>query len=88
MGGKGHFSTRGYAGDLLIHVKVIPHPYFKRDGFDIRTDKYINITKAIFGGSAKIDTLWGSQEIEIKPGTTHGYEVVLEGMGINMLPPN
>lgn len=41
---KGNFSIMGQPGDLLINIKVKPHPYFKRDGFDIRTDQYINIS--------------------------------------------
>jgi molecular chaperone DnaJ len=41
---KGNFSSKGDNGDLLIQVKVRPHPYFKREGPDIFTDKYISMT--------------------------------------------
>lgn len=42
---KGHQSvSKGEDGDLLIKVNVKPHPYFKRDGVNILTDKYVTIT--------------------------------------------
>ena len=41
---KGNQTTKGDAGDLLIKVVVRPHPYFKREGYDIITDKYISVT--------------------------------------------
>jgi len=48
---KGHSGFGGPAGDLMIQVKVKPHPYFKRDGSDILTDQFISISdvsKSIF----------------------------------------
>ena len=41
---KGNMAENGDAGDLLIKILVRPHPYFKRDGADIFTDKYISVT--------------------------------------------
>jgi DnaJ-class molecular chaperone len=44
MSKKGNFSLRADAGDLLIKVNVKPHPYFKREGHDIITEKFITMT--------------------------------------------
>lgn len=41
---KGHSGLGGPPGDLMIQVKVKPHPYFKRDGSDILTDQFISIS--------------------------------------------
>lgn len=41
---KGHAGTGGPAGDLIIHVKVRNHSYFKREGAHIHTDLYLNIS--------------------------------------------
>jgi molecular chaperone DnaJ len=41
---KGHFSPVGPSGDLMVQIKVKPHPYFKRDGSDILTDQYITVS--------------------------------------------
>lgn len=71
MSGKGHVSNHGPAGDLMIKVKVKDHPYFKRDKFDIHTDKYISISQAILGGEATVKTLTGETKVTINPGTQH-----------------
>ena len=44
MSKKGNYSLRGDAGDLLIKVNVKAHPYFKREGSDILTEKSISLT--------------------------------------------
>ena len=44
MAGKGNFSPRGPNGDLMLKVQVRPHEYFKRDGNDITTNKFISVT--------------------------------------------
>jgi molecular chaperone DnaJ len=50
MAKKGNYSTRatnkvlGDPGDLLIKVTVRPHPYYRRDGANIYTDKFITVT--------------------------------------------
>ena len=46
-----------------------PHPYFKREGVDIITDKYITMTQAILGGTCKVETLSGKVDLKLKPGT-------------------
>ena len=40
---KGNQGLGGPAGDLMIQVKVKPHPYFKRDGADIHTELFVSI---------------------------------------------
>jgi len=50
MNGKGHVSKHGPPGDLMIKIRVKEHPYFKREKFDIHTDKYITVSEAILGG--------------------------------------
>jgi molecular chaperone DnaJ len=54
---------------LLIKVTVKPHPYFKKEGSDIYSDKYITYTQAVLGATTKVDTVWGKVDLKIKPGT-------------------
>lgn len=54
MGKKGNFSQVGEPGDLLIEVKVRPHPLYKREDYNILSDKYISVTNAILGGPIKV----------------------------------
>jgi DnaJ-class molecular chaperone len=77
MSKKGNFSLKGEAGDLLIKVNVRPHPYFRREGSDIYTDKFITFTQAVLGGSTKVETLTGKVDVKIQPGTTEGQQIVL-----------
>ena len=46
---KGNAGVNGPAGDLMIKVKVKPHPYFKRDGSDIHTNLFISVADAVLG---------------------------------------
>ena len=72
--GKGHNSTLSKkCGDLLIRISIRPHNYFKRDLYNIKTDRYISVTQAILGGRVKVQTLYGIQEIEVKNATHDGH---------------
>ena len=71
---------------IKVHVKT--HPYFKRDGYDIHTDKYISITQAILGSLVEIQTLYGKMKVAVPPGTNHGDIKKISNYGVNKLPPN
>ena len=49
MAKKGNYGDNGEFGDLLIKVKVRPHHYFKREGADIISDKFITVSQALLG---------------------------------------
>lgn len=88
MSKKGNFSLRGEPGDLLIKVTVKEHPTFKREGSDIITERPITFSQAALGATLRVETLWGKQEVKVKPGTGSEEQVVLPGQGVNRLPPN
>ena len=88
MNGKGNKSPHGPPGDLMIKITVKGHQYFKRDKFDIHTNKYITVSEAILGGQTTVKTLSGNIELDINPGTQHNDRKRLVGCGINKLPPN
>ena len=69
LSGKGNFSPNGLAGDLMLKISVKPHPYFKRDGFDILTDCYVSVADAILGNKIEIETLDGKVTLQVDPGT-------------------
>jgi molecular chaperone DnaJ len=71
MSKKGNFSLKGEPGDLLIKVTVKPHPTLKREGSDIISEKQLTLSQAALGTTLKIETIWGSQEVKVKPGVTH-----------------
>lgn len=89
MASKGHKSSgTGPQGDLLIQVKVTPHPKFLRNGQDILSDAYINISTAALGGTVEVETLEGTVKVTVEPGTNSGESKKIQGKGIQYLPPN
>ena len=78
----GHGNTGlngGPPGDLKVVVSIKPHPYFKRDGFDVWYDKHISIVEATLGADTKILTLEGDAHLTIPAGTQPGDVFTLKG---------
>ncbi|MGN8632648.1 DnaJ C-terminal domain-containing protein [Blautia sp. HCP3S3_G3] len=69
-------------GDLLLKVTVQDKPGFRREGQDIYTTVTIPFITAVFGGEAKIPTLYGDVICKIKQGTQSGTKIRLRGKGI------
>ena len=65
--GKGHQALNGNLGDVIIKVKVLDHPKFKREGHDIFSTEKVCLTKAILGGTQVVETCYGAKNFEIKP---------------------
>lgn len=72
----------GPAGDLLLKVNVTSKPGFERKGMDIYTTANIPFTTAVFGGEAKVSTLYGDVICKIPEGTQSGRKIRLRGKGI------
>ncbi len=72
----------GRAGDLYIYVKIAPHPYFKREGLNIRYDARIPFTKAALGGEIEIPTLNGKATLKIPECTQSNQTLRMTGQGI------
>ena len=81
--GKGYPGVGGgEAGDLLLKVNVQDKPGYKREGRDVYTTVNIPFTTAVFGGEAKVHTIYGDVLCNIKPGTQSGTKIRLRGKGI------
>lgn len=85
---KGNAGDEGPAGDLIVHVKVKPHAYFKREGSNIHTDLFISIGQAVLGAEVPVKTLYGNVKIKVQPGTQNGEKQKISNYGIQKLPPN
>jgi DnaJ-class molecular chaperone len=72
----------GGTGDVLITVKVAPHPYFVRDGDDLRINVPITLYEAVLGGKVRVPTLDGAIELTIPAGTTSGRTFRIAGKGM------
>ena len=72
----------GPPGDVMIQVSVAPHPYFARDGRDLRMDLPITLQEAVLGGKVPVPTLTGPVSLSVPAGSNTGATLRLKGKGI------
>lgn len=81
--GRGGAGERGGApGDVYIHVRVAPHPYFERDGDDILYRQDLTMVQAALGADIMVPTLDGEEEVHFPAGTQPGEIFTLKGRGV------
>jgi DnaJ-class molecular chaperone len=80
QGGPG--SNGGPPGDILLSVSVAPHPYFTRDGNDLRLDLPITLREAVLGARVTVPTLGGSVALSVPANSGSGTVLRLKGKGI------
>jgi curved DNA-binding protein len=69
--------------DLVLNIRVGGHPVFRReDGNDLSLDLALNLSEAILGATVSVQTLDGTVEMRIPPGTSSGAKLRLRGKGI------
>ena len=85
VGGKGQPGPGGGApGDLLIKVRVVGHPYFRRRGRDLELDLPLTISEAIQGASIDVPTPYGTITLKVPAGTSSGKRLRIKDHGIRM----
>jgi molecular chaperone DnaJ len=83
LAGQGEAGARGAAiGDLFIQLRVKPHPYLRRDGDDLVTERKISFTQAILGVELELTALGGKEKMVVPPGTQPGTVLRLKGKGL------
>jgi DnaJ-class molecular chaperone len=80
LAGKGEQGPGG-AGDAIVTIQVEPHPYFKRDGDNIRLDLPVSLDEAVNGAKVKVPTVEGPVMLTIAPGSSSGKTLRLKGKG-------
>lgn len=68
-------------GDLLIEIRLRPHPYFKRVGDDIHLSLPITFGEAVLGSKIEVPTIDGVAVMKIPPGTQGCQKFKLAGKG-------
>ncbi|HSL73432.1 MAG TPA: molecular chaperone DnaJ [Ilumatobacteraceae bacterium] len=73
----------GPAGDLLVELKVTPHPLFGRSGDHLTVSVPVTFAEAALGGEIDVPTLDGQRvTLRLKPGTQTGSRHRVRGKGI------
>ncbi|MEZ5243977.1 MAG: molecular chaperone DnaJ [Acidimicrobiales bacterium] len=81
--GRGAAGPRGGSnGDLYVHVRVRPHPTFRREADDLVHELHVAFTQATLGAHIEYETLDGPEDLVVPRGTESGTEFRLRGRGI------
>ncbi|GAA1017103.1 chaperone protein DnaJ 2 [Acrocarpospora pleiomorpha] len=75
----------GPPGDLFLEIVERPHAIFERRGDDLHCTVQIPMTAAALGTSLSMETLDGTEEIDVRPGTQSGQVIPLYGRGVQRL---
>ncbi|WP_038070326.1 DnaJ C-terminal domain-containing protein [Thermus scotoductus] len=68
-------------GDLLLSVRLLPHPVFRLEGQDLYAILDVPAPIAVVGGKVRAPTLEGPVEVTIPPRTQAGKKLRLKGKG-------
>jgi DnaJ-class molecular chaperone len=72
----------GPAGDLVLTVRVQPHPYFERRGMDLYLDLPISAGEAYHGAKVGVPTPAGEVTLTVPRHAQSGQSVRLRGRGV------
>jgi len=83
VAGRGASSRSGGPnGDLFLRVRVLPDPFWKRDGLNIRVEVPVSFSEAAMGATIKVPTTNGEVNLKIPAGTQGGQTFRLSGRGL------
>lgn len=80
LAGKGQQGPGG-AGDAIVTVTILAHPWFRREGDNVLLDLPISLSEAIGGAQVKVPTVEKPVMLTVAPGTTSGRTLRLKGKG-------
>jgi molecular chaperone DnaJ len=72
----------GPPGDIIIRTHVKPHPWFSREGLDLRIKLPITLGEALRGAQVSVPTPGGTVQMKIPPRTQQGAQLRLKGKGV------
>ena len=81
--GRGAAGPRGGpAGDLYVHLSVGVDKRFQREGYDLTHLLHLPVSQAALGSVIELETLDGTENLVIPPGTQTGRVFRLRGRGV------
>lgn len=72
----------GQAGDALVVVSVRNHPFYERDGKNIRIELPITLKEAVLGAKVNVPTISGKVAVTVPKGSSSGRMLRLKNKGI------
>ena len=80
LAGKGEPGPGGN-GDALVTITIQPHPFFTREGDNLRLDLPVSLEEAIAGAKVKVPTADGAVMLTVAPMSSSGRTLRLKGKG-------
>ncbi len=80
LSGKGRPGPGGN-GDAIVTIHINPHPFYERDGDNIRLDLPISLKEAVEGAKIKVPTVDGPVMLSIPAGSDSGKTLRLKNKG-------
>ena len=80
LAGKGQQGPGG-AGDGIVTIAIGSHPFFRREGRDIRIDLPVTLKEAVLGAKVKVPTPDGPVMLTVPKGSTSGKVLRIKGRG-------
>lgn len=78
-------SARIRFNDFDIIVDIRPHREFRREGYDIITEKEVSMTQAALGDIIEVETIDGKVKLKIPEGAQPGALIRLKGRGVSYI---
>ncbi|MEO9469962.1 J domain-containing protein [Parasphingorhabdus sp.] len=82
LGGKGRSGPGGH-GDAIVTIHVNAHPFFERDGNNVKLELPISLKEAVTGGKVKVPTVDGPVMLSIPAGANSGKTLRLKKRGFH-----
>ena len=80
--GKGQKGPGGN-GDGIVVIDIQPHPFFYREGDDVRVELPITLDEAVNGAKVKVPTVDGPVMLTIGAGSSSGKVLRMKGKGFS-----
>jgi DnaJ-class molecular chaperone len=80
--GKGQPGPAG-PGDALVTIEIENHPFFQRDGSDVRIELPVSLDEAVRGAKIKVPTVDGPVMLNVAAGSDSGKVLRLKGKGFS-----
>ena len=82
LAGKGQAGPGGN-GDGIVTITVKDHPFYEREGANIRLDLPVTLNEAVKGAKIKVPTVDGPVMLSIPAGSSSGKVMRLKGKGFS-----
>lgn len=82
LAGKGEAGPGG-SGDAIVSIRLQPHPFYRREGDNLRMDLPVSLDEAVHGAKVKVPTPEGPVMLTLAPGSSSGKTLRIKGRGFS-----